>query len=606
MCAENPMTAEPSIVATPLSPEHARQLDALLVALSADEALWISGYLAGIARHARQPATAPSTGASPQPLTILYGSETGHAARFASRMGDLAQQRGLPARVVDMAEFRPQELRQVRHLVVLTSTYGDGDPPAGAAGFYEFLHGRKAPRLDGTKFAVLGLGDSTYERFCQTGKDFDRRLEALGAKRLHARADCDVDFEEQAATWAEAVLAAFATDMAKAREPAAAIMAASAPSSAPAATAQRPFRAPILETLVLNGRGSSKETRHIELSLDGSGLAYEPGDSLGVMPENDPALVDELIEALDLKAEEPVPDGAGDVTLADALSRHYEVTTLTPRFVERYAELAQADTLRALARPDCRSDLMAYMAGRQIIDVVAEFPVKGLDGKSFVAMLRKLQPRLYSLASSQSTFPGEAHLTVSLVRYHSRGRARKGIASTYLGERRGLDDTVPVHVASNKNFRLPAAGATPIIMVGAGTGVAPFRAFLQEREATNATGRTWLFFGDRRFRTDFLYQAEWQRFLKDGTLNRMDVAFSRDQEEKVYVQHRLLEHGKEIYGWLADGAHLYVCGDASRLAPDVHDALGTIVAREAGLSRERAEEHLKRLQQEKRYQRDVY
>jgi sulfite reductase (NADPH) flavoprotein alpha-component len=604
------MTINPAIFTTPLTPEHARQLDELVTTLSHDEALWISGYLAGFARQAPLPVGLSSAASPPARLTILYGSETGHTAELAGRMAELAKAKGLAARAVDMAEFRAQELKNVRFLAVLSSTYGDGDPPGPAAGFYEFLHSRKAPRLEGTKFAVLGLGDSSYERFCQTAKDFDRRLEELGATRLHARTECDVDYENPAATWTAAVLEAFARSVGSTG---ALVSARASGSAGPIELAvpsridrQNPFPAPILETLVLNGRGSDKETRHIELSLTGSDLAFEPGDSLGVLPENDPQLVEELIDTLGLSPNERVADEAGEIPLANALASHYEITTLTPRFVEAYAATSQADKLSALLRPESRAELRAYMAGRHIIDVAAEFPVPGLAAKEFLAMLRRLPPRLYSLASSQAAFPDEAHLTVAVVRYQSHGRARRGVASAFLSERRGLDDTVPVYVERNRNFRLPADGKAPVIMVGAGTGVAPFRAFLQEREAVGSQGRNWLFFGDRRARTDFLYQTEWQRLLKSGRLNRMDVAFSRDQAEKDYVQHRLLEKGKEVYAWLAEGAHLYVCGDASHLAPDVHAALTEIVAREGAMSQERATDYVQTLQREKRYQRDVY
>lgn len=604
------MTAGAPVFATPLTPQHARQLDVLLETLSREEALWISGYLAGFARRAPK-VPAPITPAAPV-LTILYGSETGHAAALAQRMGGLAHAKGLDARVIDMADFRPQELKAARHLAIVTSTYGDGDPPDHAAAFHEFLHGRKAPRLEGAKFAVLGLGDSSYEHFCQTGKDFDRRLEALGARRIHPRADCDVDYEEPAATWIEAALTAFVQETKGAEAvatvaPTAMVDAVLSPAgpTAPCFDMRAPFSAPIVETRVLNGRGSDKETRHVELSLEGSDLAYEPGDSLAIIAENDPAVVGDLIGALGLDSDEPVPAGGAELPLAQALARHYEVTTLTPRFVESWAEAAKADDLRALAKPENRSALMAWLAGRQIIDVVTEFPAKVLAAQTFIAMLRKLQPRLYSLASSLAALPGEAHLTVAVVRYHSHGRKRSGVASAWLAER-GIDDTVPVFVQRNDNFRLPADGATPVIMVGAGTGIAPFRAFLQEREAAGAGGRNWLFFGDRRFRTDFLYQVEWQRLVKDGRLTRMDVAFSRDQDEKVYVQHRLIERGREIFRWLEDGAHFYVCGDAAGLAPGIHAALVAIVERESGRGREQAEEYVKRLQSERRYQRDVY
>jgi sulfite reductase (NADPH) flavoprotein alpha-component len=598
------MTANQLTFATPLTPEHARQFEQLLATLSPEEALWISGYLAGFTRQPVPSLVAMAAAPATPPLLILYGSETGHAAALAKRMEEQAATRGLAAHAVDMAEFRPQDLKDVKQLALLTSTYGEGDPPDSAAGFYEFLHGRKAPRLEQMHFAVLGLGDSTYERFCQTAKDFDQRLEALGARRLHDRADCDVDYEAPATAWIEAVLTGFAGE----RTAAPAI---TLPTAAPRAETRRidrkhPFPAVILDSLVLNGRGSDKITRHVELSLAGSGLIYAPGDSIGVLPENDPDAVGELIEILDLSAGEMVPGGeGGDISLAEALARVYEVTTLTPRFIEHYAETAQSDRLRRLARPESRAELRAYQADRQIIDVVSEFPIAGLDGKTLVGMLRKLQPRLYSLASSQATFPDEAHLTVAVVLYPSPARLRKGVASAYLSERRGIDDTVPVYIEHNKNFRLPADPATPIIMIGAGTGVAPFRAFMQER-ALGSSGPSWLFFGDRHFRTDFLYQTEWQRLLRDGALSRMDVAFSRDQPEKLYVQHRLREHAKEIHAWLQEGAHVYVCGDAARMAPDVHAALVDILASQGGMPHAQAEEAVKRLHQDKRYQRDVY
>ena len=595
---------------SPLTSEHARQLDGLIETLSPEEAIWISGYLAGFVRRAQPANVAPAAGSTP--ILIIYGSETGHAAKLAERLGDLARQKGLVSTVKDTAEFRPQDLKAVKRLIVVTSTHGEGTPPDTAADFYEFLHGRKAPKLSGVKFAVLGLGDSTYEHFCQTGKDVDKRLQELGAERVHARADCDVDYEDQAEQWIEAVLGFFSREDGPSAPKLSVIQGTgtnTAASAHPQAvhSARNPFAATLLESIILNGRGSDKETRHIELSLADSGLTYEPGDSLGVVPQNDPLTVGELIEALKLDGEERVPVGnAGEAPLREALSHHYEITALTPRFLELYGNAAQAATLRSLTAAGNRSELMAYTAGRQVIDVVTEFPVKGLGGEALVEMLRRLQPRLYSLASSLESYPEEAHLTVSVVRYESHGRQRKGVASAHLAERCELDGTIPVYVEHNKNFRLPADGSAPVIMVGAGTGVAPFRSFLQHREAVAAPGRNWLFFGERHFRTDFLYQLEWQRFLKDGLLDRMDVAFSRDQDEKLYVQHRLLERSREVYGWLEEGAHLYVCGDANGMAPDVHAALVAILGREGGLAPEQADDYLKRLQREKRYQRDVY
>jgi sulfite reductase (NADPH) flavoprotein alpha-component len=604
------MTARPFLPGTPLTPEHAKQLDALIGTLSPEEALWISGYLASFARHGAQAAGRAAKKAVPSPLLILYGSETGHSAALGRRAEEKARARGLAVRLMDMADFRPQEIHDLRHLLVLTSTHGDGDPPTAAVDFCDFILSRRAPRLEALKFAVLGLGDSSYEQFCRTGKELDRRLEALGARRIHARADLDVDYEAPAEAWLDAVLDAFGREIQEAGRPAIAPLpmpeGAPAEAQSPLYGPHRHFPAAVLENLILNGRRSDKETRHIELSLAGSGLTWEPGDSLGVMPENDPALVEEILSVLQLKAEHPVPGSEGEDSLARALARTYEITTLTPGFITLYGEAAGAQPLRALAAPEGKAELRRYMAGRQIIDVVTEFPCRGLDGKAFVAMLRRLQPRLYSLASSAAAYPEEAHLTVAVVRYRSQGRERRGVASAYLAGRTGSEDTVPVHVSSNRNFRLPADDSVPVIMVGAGTGVAPYRAFLQEREARGGPGRNWLFFGDRRFRTDFLYQTEWQRFLKDGRLTRMDVAFSRDQEEKIYVQHRLQEKGKDVYAWLEEGACLYVCGDAGQMAPDVHRALAALIAREGEMGKEAAVEYLKRLQKEKRYQRDVY
>ncbi len=615
-----PAPGGPAGLRVPLTAGHAGQLEALLATLSREEALWISGYLARVALQecAGVPAAPSTAPPATEPITILYGSETGHAATVAKRLGEFASARGLPARVVDMAAFRPQELTNVTHLVVVTATHGDGAPPDPAAGFYEFLHSRKAPRLEHTTFAVLGLGDSSYERFCQTAKDFDRRLEELGARRLLDRVDCDTDYEEPAGAWIEAVLARLTSNgdaspsgTRNGSSARAVLRTASPDGAAPEATApsydrRRPFPAEIVDSLVLNGRGSDKETRHLELSLRGSGLTYEPGDSLGVVAENDPALVSELIETLALDPDEPVAGVAGETTLARALTTDYEITTLTPRFIARYGDAAQAETLRTLTRPDEQSRLSAYLAGRRIIDVVTAFPVRGLPGAAFVGMLRRLEPRLYSIASSLTVYPEEAHLTVGVVRYRAHGRRHTGVASGYLADRRAVGDAVSVYVERTEHFRLPRDPAAPIIMIGAGTGVAPFRAFVQERQAIGATGRSWLLFGDRRFRIDFLYQVEWQRALREGPLSRMDVAFSRDQPEKVYVHHRLLEAARDIYAWIQDGAYLYVCGSADRLAPSVHETLITIVEQQGHVDRGRAEEYVKNLQRERRYQRDVY
>ncbi|MEQ9799015.1 MAG: sulfite reductase [NADPH] flavoprotein alpha-component, partial [Salinisphaeraceae bacterium] len=373
-----------------------------------------------------------------------------------------------------------------------------------------------------------------------------------------------------------------------------------------APTRKNPFQASLLANTVLNGRGSDKEVRHIELDTEDSGLIWTPGDSLGVVPSNPPAAVDALLAALQLDGDARVTGVDGEVSLAHALRHQYEITTLTRPFVTQYAQLAESSALQDLLGDDQRDAFADYVYGRDLTDLVGEYPVPGLSAADFVRLLRKLPPRLYSIASSHAANPDELHLTVAAVRYQSHGRDRLGVASTHLADRMGEDDRVPVYIDANKSFKLPADNDTPLIMIGPGTGVAPFRAFLQEREEQGAGGDNWLFFGAPHFRTDFYYQTEWLRWRRDGLLSRLDVAFSRDQADKVYVQHRLREQARDVYGWLENGANVYVCGDANQMARDVHDALGDIIAEQGGMSTDAAADYLKRLQKEKRYQRDVY
>jgi len=615
---------------SPFRQDQAELLNKLLPTLTDGQRIWLSGYLAATvgAAVAAVPAAAapqaapaalqaapaaPAAPALPKEATVLYGSQTGNSKKLANRLGDRLKGAGYEVTVSAMNDFKPNTLKKVARLFIVVSTHGEGDPPDNALGFYEFLHSKRAPQLDGMPFAVLALGDTSYEKFCQTGKDFDKRLEELGGKRIAPRVDCDVDFEDAASGWIDSVLAALASEEAAAASaPAAAAAAAVAAVAAeapaqPAYSRTHPFRAAVLENLNLNGRGSERETRHLELSLEGSGLTYEPGDALGIYPENRPELVEELIEAAGWKADELVPAGKdGDLPLAEALSRHYEITLLTRPLLQQAAELTGSAKLKELTAPGHEQELKDYIAGRDLVDLIRGFDLKGVPAKTFVPLLRKLPPRLYSIASSLKAHPDEVHLTIRKVVYEAHGRTRYGVCSTYVAERAEPGSELPVFVQHNENFRLPADPDTPIIMIGPGTGVAPFRAFLEEREETGAGGKSWLFYGDQHFLTDFLYQIEWQRWLKDGVLTRMDVAFSRDQEHKIYVQHRMLEKAKELYAWLEEGAVVYVCGDKSRMAHDVHAALETILRQEGGLSEEAAAEYLKRMQQERRYQRDVY
>ncbi len=594
----------------------------LAAALDRDQAIWVSGYFAGLAAQADAPAVAAGASApglaEPAPaapvaapatrlVTVLFGTDTGNSKELAGELAAAVGAQGVEATVVDMADYKPRALKDEQDLIVVTATHGEGDPPPNALGFFEFLQGRKAPKLPGVRFAVLALGDSTYEHYCSAGRQVDERLEALGAERLLDRVECDVDYEDDAAAWIADLAARLApTEPAPAANGVGPVATAGAAAPAPATAfgKKNPFVAPILDNVVLTGRGSTKETRHVELSLEGSGLTFEPGDALGVVPQNDPALVERLLDRLSLPAEAAVATKQGELPLVDALTRTFEITAATPRFLDQWAQLSGADELAALRDGDAKTRT-AYFHQHHVLDIVERYPVPGLEPEQFLAGLRPLQPRLYSIASSLAAAPDEAHLTVSTVRYELHELLRTGVASGDLARRTGEDDTVPVYVQANEHFRLPADDV-PIIMVGAGTGVAPYRAFVQEREARGAEGRSWLFFGERNFRSDFLYQVEWQQFLKDGVLTRLDLAFSRDKTPKTYVQDRIRRAGKDVYAWLEEGARIYVCGDANAMAPDVHTALAELVAEHGGHDADGAEQYLTDLKRDHRYLLDVY
>lgn len=597
---------------SPLTREQADELNRVLEGLRNDQMTWLSGYLAGLtaAGAAGAPAAAqegaPTSAEAPE-VTILYGSQTGNAEEVANQAAQKAEARGFKPQVLDMAECNKPKLKAAARLLVVVSTHGEGEAPDNAAELHELVHSKKAPPLEGTKFSVLALGDTSYEHFCQTGKDFDARLEALGGERIHPRADCDVDFEDTAESWADAAIEALAGELDTPPSNVVNFGPVGAPAQGESAYSKKnPFPAELVENLVLNGRGSSKETRHVELSLEGSGLTWQPGDSLGVLPENSPRDVSDLIAALGFSGDETVEGPRGEVTLTEALTHDYEITTLTRPLLQAWAERAGDDELSALLSEDNRDGLREWMWGRQIIDVVQSWPLAELTPQDFVGLLRKLPARLYSIASSHTANPDEIHLTVAAVRYEAHGREREGVASTWLADRVDDDTPVRVYIDHNKNFKLPDDDSAPTIMIGPGTGVAPFRCFMEEREERGASGRNWLFFGDQHFQTDFLYQREWLRWRERGLVERIDVAFSRDQQEKVYVQDRIRENAADVYAWLQDGAYVYVCGDADYMAPDVHQALIDVIAEQGGMSQEDAAGYLAQLQKDKRYQRDVY
>jgi sulfite reductase (NADPH) flavoprotein alpha-component len=594
---------------SPFNQEQAELLNRLLPTFTESQKLWLSGYLAGaasapLASVLGVPSQQGSIdGTSSKEVTILYGSQTGNAKGLANKSKTTLEGKGFQVTVSAMSDFKPNNLKKVKNLLIIVSTHGEGDPPDNALTFHEFLHGKRAPKLGDLNFSVLSLGDSSYEFFCQTGKQFDARLEELGGTRLYPRFDCDLDYDEPAAEWLEGVISSLGE--AKGGIPLQ-THGTSAQTVESIYSRTNPFRAEVLENLNLNGRGSNKETRHLELSLEGSGLSFQPGDSLGIYPENDPELVNQLLGELKWNPEESVTlNKQGEVrSLKDSFSTYYEITTLTKPLLEKVAKLTGNSALQELVNDS--EKVKSYLEGHDLLDVIRDFGPVNCTPQEFVALLRKMPARLYSIASSLTANPDEVHLTIGAVRYQAHGRDRKGVCSIFTAERLQPGDTVPVYIQQNENFKLPENPETPIIMVGPGTGAAPFRSFMQEREEIGAEGKSWMFFGDQHFVTDFLYQTEWQKWLKDGVLTRMDVAFSRDTAEKVYVQHRMLEQSKELFQWLQEGAHIYICGDEKHMAHDVHQTLIDIIENEGSLSREEAEAYLADMQQQKRYQRDVY
>ena len=590
-----------------LSLEQWQLLDNLAQSLTPAQARWISGYFAGLDAgllRAGGGEIAPIEASEGRTLTILYGTETGNSRELAKSLAKAASEFGLSAKLSDLSDYKVRQLKDEQDLLFVVSTYGEGDPPQPSVAFFEFLEGPRAPKLNTVRFSVLALGDSTYEKYCEAGKRIDRRLEELGATRLRPRVDCDIDYDEAAAAWSASLIELLAADRA-ASAPARSVRAAVQVADVARHDKHHPFAATVLEKIHIVGRNSTKETRHVELDLSGSGFVYQPGDSLGIVPSNDLRVVEDLLSATGLSGIEEVAVSNSSISLASALTSRFEITTASPRFIQQWAKLTGADDLRALLEADLSGECVRFLSRHQVIDIVRRFPAPEVKAEQLLAGLRPLQPRLYSLASSQLIVGEEAHITVAPVRYDLHGIARGGVASTQIADRLEMGDTVPVYIQENPHFRLPADDV-PIIMVGPGTGVAPFRAFLQEREARAAAGRSWLFFGERNFRSDFLYQVEWQDWLKDGVLSRLDVAFSRDAAEKVYVQNRMHGQAHDIYAWLEEGAHFYVCGDEKAMAHDVHEALIAIVEREGGKSREAADDYVRNLAADHRYQRDVY
>jgi sulfite reductase (NADPH) flavoprotein alpha-component len=593
--------------ATPLSSEHSALLAQFAAGADATGLLWASGYLAGLARSLETAPPAPAVATATNLATVIYGSQTGNARRAAEALHARLEAAGLPTRLLRADAYPLRELKDERLLYIAISTQGDGDPPDDALAFVEFLSGKRAPRLPQLKFAVLALGDSSYPQFCAIGQRLDARLCELGAVRVAACANADLDVETVAAPWTNTVVG-IAQELLKPAPPHPSAPLATVVPLRPHALPQahgreRPFAADVLANQRITGRGSVRDIRHLELSLEGSGLHYEPGDALGVWPRNPPALVDALLAALDFDGDAPAAHAGVELPLRDWLSSKREITRLSRPFIARHAAQAGDEALNRLLSPDNTTQLAKLFGESQLIDLLRETPAEW-SAEDFIGALRPLQPRLYSIASSRKAVGEEAHLTVAHVAYDHGDGLRWGAASHFLASREE-GDHAEVFIEANERFRLPADGSRDIVMVGTGTGVAPFRGFVQERRETAASGRNWLLFGNSHARSEFLYQAEWQQALRDGALHRLDLAFSRDQAEKIYVQQRLRECGRELYAWLQNGAHVYVCG-ALAMGKDVHAVLLDVVARERAVDADAAADYVAALQAQGRYARDVY
>jgi len=613
--------ASAALPPSPLPEERKVLLSRLVDGLDGPSLWWLSGYAAGLAQHQAPPSLAlvPGGAAAAAPtdsprLTVIYGSQTGNARRTAERLVADAEAAGLGVRLLRADAYPTRELASERLLYIVISTQGEGDPPDDAIGLIEFLQGRRAPKLPELKFAVLGLGDSSYADFCGIARRLDTRLAELGGQRVQPVAEADLDIDSVALPWREQVLR-------HAREQLAVVPAAGAkvtPLRGAAATSphghEHPFLAEVLANQVISGRDfkgaafathgpASKRVRHLELSLAGSGLHYEPGDALGFRHRNPEPLVEQVLQVLQLDRHADVTVDTETLPLSEWLASRRELTKLSRPFLAAHAQRSGSQELETLLAPTQTAGLARLLADHQVIDVLRRWPADW-DQASLLAALRPLAPRLYSIASSRKRVGDEVHLTVDELEYHAHGHPHIGSASAFLAALADGDST-PVYVEANERFRVPADDARNIIMIGPGTGVAPFRGFVQERAERGARGRNWLFFGARHFNRDFLYQAEWQQALARGELHELDLAFSRDQADKIYVQHRLRQRGRELHAWLRDGAHLYVCG-AIGMGKDVHAALLDIVAEHAGLDTEQAGEYLTSLQREGRYSRDVY
>ncbi len=608
-------------------------LQQISAGLTEQQLIWLSGYFFGASQSAvqnrvgvdtpsvskptngtyapqMQTVPQPQVAVQPSKVTILYGSQSGNSKKAANLAAESLKAAGSEVVVADMADYKAAQLKNEKFLLCVVATYGEGEPPAAAEELHKFIFSSRAPKLPDMQFAILALGDKSYVQYCQTGKDFDEQLEKLGAKRITERVDCDVDWHDDAERWIKNVVEKMPSpqpqrgDVASANGNGHAYMVSTPQPAAQKYDRKKPFEAEVLEKIQLNGRGSVKETWHVELSLAGSDINYQAGDVLHIMPTNSERIVSDVLKASNLDPSVKVDFDGQNQDLGHVLLDKTELTVLSRDVLLKYYDLTKNEQLKSII--DDAKKLQDYIYGRDIADLITDFPYPALNPQSFAAILRKLPSRAYSIASSILAHEEEVHLTVGAVRYQSQGRKKEGVASSFLADRVAVGEKVKVFIEENEYFKLPKDPSVSTIMVGPGTGIAPFRAFVEEREAQGANGKNWLFFGNPNFTTDFLYQTEWQGYLKSGALNRLDLAFSRDQEQKVYVQHKLLQKSKEVFDWIQNGAYFYVCGDKNRMAKDVEQALIQIAKKEGGFSDEKAVDFVKDLKKQRRYLEDVY
>ena len=578
------------------------QLNLLIQNLSANQLVWVNGYISGVINEKNKPLPLPAIPdqKASESITILFGTHTGHSKEIALDLYDRVQALGVTAKIQGVDDYKKNDLKKEKYLFLIVSTHGEGEAPIQAEDLYEYVHSTRAPKLPDTKYAVLALGDKTYKKYCQTGIDFDKSFTKLGAKAILPVQTSDVAYEEVSEQWIEKVIGELRNLL-----PEVTASAQSTKTFTPKKKFNRsnPYYAEVLEKVRITTTDSEKEIYHVEISLEDSGIKYNAGDSIGILPNNPIDLVDLLIDKLEDDPERLVTLGGKEFTLFRALRNKLEITVLNHEVLEKYNAIVQNKNLDLLLNNE--TELENYLHGADAYDLLEDY--KGeITNDQFLSTFRVLYARLYSISSGPSANPEEVHITIASVRYNRKKRDRNGSCSSYITDEINAGDHLPIYIDKNEAFHLPDDESKPLIMVGAGTGVAPFRSFLQEREQNSAKGKSWLFFGNQRFKKDFLYQLEWQKFLKKGTLQKLDVAFSRDQEEKNYVQHRLKENGPEVFKWLENGAYFYICGDKNYMAKDVQISLLEIIQNEGGITPEKAEEYLKNLKREKRLLLDVY